>query len=257
MRDFRMFFFKVWNWHCTYIEFPNWQNALIDVKITDETPYENVLNILLEADIKKLNYLIITHPHQDHIWWLSKIVQNIEIDEFIYSPIYFKPNPTYNDWHIYEEMKKWNYCKKQFAVKKWWYTPIDDCRIDYLAPIDYLLNTQYDNVNNNWLLLKITCRWHSIIIPWDIEKDAWEYIDNNDIKDTTLLLASHHWNNSWYHLEKIKSMNLAFVVISTWPKTEYDADQKYRNQVRKNVYTTRTKRVVVKIDNENTLHVID
>jgi len=153
-------------------------------------------------------------------------------------------------------MKQGNHCTEKYEVKNGWYTEIGDCRIDYLAPVNYLLQNQSDNVNNNGLLLKITCRGHQIIIPGDIEEDAWEYINDSDIEGTTLLLASHHGNNSGYNLEKIRKMNLAFVVISTGFKTEHDADKKYRNQVEKNVYTTRTKRIVAKIDSENTLHII-
>jgi len=49
-------------------------------------------------------------------------------------------------------------------------------------------------------------------------------------------------------------MNLAFVVISAGSKTEYDADEKYKRQVKNNVYTTRRSRVVARIDNDNVLH---
>ena len=254
MRDFKIFFFKVGNGHCLYIEFPNGKNGLVDVKVSTENNNDNIIDVL--SGVKKIDYLFITHPHQDHIGGLSELISNFKIGTFIYSPIYFRPSPVYNDWNIYEKMKQGDYCDQKYEVKSGWNTKIGDCRIDYLAPVDYLLQNQSDNVNNNGLLLKITCRGHKIIIPGDIEEDAWEHINNSDIEGTTLLLASHHGNNSGYNLEKIKKMNLAFVIISSGPKTEYDADQKYRNQVRKKVYTTRIKRIVAKIDSGNTLHII-
>ncbi len=160
----------------------------------------------------------------------------------------------YDDWTIYEQMKQGYHCKGKFEVKNGWYTTIGDCRIDYLAPHNELLKTMPDNINNNGLLIKITCGGHKIIIPGDIESDGWDYVNDEDIKNSTLLLASHHGNNSGYNLEKIKIMNPAFVVISTGPKTEHDADQKYRGQVRNDVYTTRQERVVTRIDEKNTLH---
>jgi len=87
MRNFRIFFFKVGNGHCTYIEFSNGTNALVDVKVCDEADnLENVIKILHDANIKKFDRLIITHPHRDHIGGLSKILDNFTIDRFLYSP---------------------------------------------------------------------------------------------------------------------------------------------------------------------------
>lgn len=257
MRDFRIFFFKVGNGHCSYIEFPNGENGLIDVKVNRENGYDNIIDIFKNAQIDKIDNLFITHPHQDHIGGLTELVSNFKIGTFIYSPIYFEPDPIYDDWNIYEQMKQGYYCKEKYEVKNGWSAKMGDCQVNFLAPFDDLLESQSDNVNNNGLFLKIVCRRHKIIIPGDIESDGWEYINDEDIEGSTLLLASHHGNNSGYNLQKIRTMNLAFVVISTGPKTEHDADQKYRNQVRKGIFTTRQKRVVAKIDEENALHMLD
>ena len=257
MRYFKILFFNVGNGPCSYLEFPNGKNGLIDVKVNKEGGNDNIVAILKKAHISKIDYLFITHPHQDHIGGLSELVSNFMIGEFIFSPVNFKPDPIYDDWKIYEEMKQGYYSEVKNEVRNGWYTPIGDCRVDYLAPFDSLLRTQSDNVNNNGLLIKITCKGHKIIIPGDIESDGWGHVNDNDIRSSTLLLASHHGNNSGYNLQKIKIMNPAFVVISTGTKTEHDADKKYRNQARKGVFTTRQKRIVAKIDEKNTLHLIN
>ncbi len=257
MSDFRIFFYKVGDGHCSYIEFPNGKKGLVDVKVNKENNYDNIIARFEKAEIKKIDYLFITHPHQDHISGLSELIKNFKIGSFLYSPIDFKPDPVYEDWNVYEKMKQGNHCEKKYEVKNGWYTDIGDCKINYLAPVDELLEKQPNNVNNNGLLLKITCRGHKIIIPGDIESDGWEYIKDKDIENSTLLLASHHGNKNGYNLEKIKKMNPAFVVISAGPKTEHDADQRYKNIVRKKVYTTRQSRVTAKIDEECTLHMPD
>ncbi len=256
MKDFKIFFFKVGNGHCSYVEFPNGKNGLIDVKVSSEKNDDNIIEVLKNAKISRIDYLFITHPHRDHIGGLKELVGNFKIGTFIYSPIYFEPTPTYEDWIIYEGMKKGYYCESKYEVKNGWHTTIDNCKINCLAPFDYSLNTQPHNVNNNGLLLKITCNGHKIIIPGDIEKGGWDLVNDQDIRNTSLLLASHHGNNSGYNLQKIKAMNLEFVVISAGPKTEHDADQKYKNQARKGVYTTRQKRVVAKIDQNGTLSIV-
>lgn len=256
MGDLKLFFYKVGDGHCSYVEFPNGENGLIDVKVNYEEDYDNVINRLKSVNIDHLDYLFITHPHRDHIGGLKEIVGNFSIGEFICPPVDFVPDPIYDDWEIYEEMRKGNHCEKVSEVTEGWYSEIGDTRIDYIAPRKKLLEECPDDINNNGLILRIKCRGHWIIIPGDTEIECWEQIPDSEIKGTTLLLASHHGNNSGYCLEKIKAMNLAFVVISAGPKTEYDADKKYLNQVRKKVYTTRQNRIIARIDEENTLHMI-
>ena len=249
-----MFFYKVGNGHCTYIEFPNGKNGLIDVYVNTEEGYDNVVERLKKANITKIDYLFITHPHRDHIQGLSLLKNNFKIGQFICSPIKFTPDPIYEDWQIYEKIRSGNFCDSSHEVTEGWYTNIGDVRIDYLAPKKQLLKNYPKDVNNNSLILSIQCNGHKIIIPGDMEEAGWSYIPDEHIKDSTLLLASHHGNDSGYHPEKTKAKDLAFVVISSGPKTEHDADNKYRQHVRKKVYTTRSGKIITRIDSNNTLH---
>lgn len=258
MRDFKIFFFKVGNGHCSYVEFPNGDNGMIDVKVSKERGDDNIIDILKNASISQIDNLWITHPHRDHIGGLKELIDNFKVNVFYYSPVKFEPDPVYDDWLIYEQLKKGFYCNEKYRATEGIYTTIDnDVRIDYLAPSYSVMMYPSGNVNNDGLLLKINCRRHNILIPGDIEEDGWDSITDYLIGSTTLLLASHHGNNSGFNSKKIKAMNLSFAVISAGAKTEHDADQKYRNVVKRNVYTTRQKRIVAKIDENNTLHMID
>lgn len=257
MRDFRIFFLKVGNGHCSYIEFPNGENALIDVKVCDEdNSLDNIIDILKEVHITTIDLLIITHPHRDHIGGLSKLVNNFTIKSFIHSPVEFTPDPIYNDWEIYKDMKQGYHCNKACEVMHGWKSTIDDARIDYIAPSKTFLDNWPDDVNNNGLVLSVSCRGHKIIIPGDTEKDGWDYIADSSIENSTLLLAPHHGNKSGFHLEKMKRVNPGFVVISAGSKTEHDADGRYRNIANKNIYTTRQSRTVARIDEDRVLHMI-
>lgn len=255
MKDFRIFFFKVGNGHCSFIEFSDGTNALVDVKVCDENyGLDNIISIFNKAMINRIDRLIITHPHQDHIEGLSQVVRNFKINEFIYSPINFIPQPIYDDWKIYEDMKAGRYCNRPVAVKKGWNTTVGSERIDYIAPLQTLLQNWPDDVNNNSLVLKITARGHIIIIPGDMEEAGWNYISDNDIKGVSLLLASHHGNKTGYNREKMKMMNPAYVAISAGPKTEHDADDRYRKIARNKVCATRRNRVIATINNLNAMY---
>ena len=139
MRDFRLFFYKVGNGHCSYVEFPNGENGLIDVKVSHEESHDNVIKRLKAASISHLDYLFITHPHRDHITGLSGIVGNFSVGVFICSPVSFIPNPIYDDWGIYESMRKGRYYSKTYEVTEGWNSTIGDTRIDYIAPLKWFL----------------------------------------------------------------------------------------------------------------------
>ena len=66
------------------------------------------------------------------------------------------------------------------------------------------------------------------MICGDTEEAGWKGVPDWQIKDTTLLLASHHGNKSGYHLPKIQVMAPKYVVISAGEKTEADADNRYK-----------------------------
>ncbi|MFC1686737.1 ComEC/Rec2 family competence protein [Nanoarchaeota archaeon] len=255
MRDFKIFFFKVGNGHCSYLEFPNGENAIVDLYVTDEDNHDNIINILKEANISRIDYLILTHPHRDHIQGLSKLKSFFNIGQFICSPVNFTPDPIYEDWKVYEQMRHKKYCENAYEITEDWHKVIGDTRIDCVAPLKKLLKEYPGYVNNNSLVLRINCRGHNIILPGDMEEFGWEYINNEKIKNSTLLLASHHGNKNGYHNKKTKVKNPSFIVISTGKKTEHDADDRYRDHAKKGLYTTRNGRIVAKIDNKHTLHI--
>ncbi len=257
MGDCKLFFFRVGNGHCTYIEFPNGENGLIDVKVSHENDNDNIITVFEKAGIKRIDNLFITHPHRDHITGLKDLINKFKVDNFYFSPVGFRPDPVHDDWLVYEEMKNAQHCAHSFKVMQNACTTVgDDVQIDYLAPtVGSLFYNK--NVNDNGLVLRIYCRGHKIVIPGDIETDGWENVDDNMLRDITLLLASHHGNNSGFNRNKIRTMNPAFIVISSGPKTEHDADEKYKRIARKKVYTTRMKRIVARIDSKRTLSIID
>ena len=64
---------------CTYIEFPNGQNMMIDCGMPSAATY--IVEDLLDSGIDHLDYVIITHSHADHAKGLSNVLANIKVDK--------------------------------------------------------------------------------------------------------------------------------------------------------------------------------
>ena len=59
------------------------KNMLIDAGTTQST--KDLINYLKKQKIDKLDYLVETHPHEDHIGGMSKIIDKFEVSKF-YAP---------------------------------------------------------------------------------------------------------------------------------------------------------------------------
>jgi len=227
-----LYFLSVGNGHSTYIQFPNGQNALID--INTYSGKHNPVQLMKNVGIKSLDYLIITHPHRDHISGFAELVKNIAIRSFTWSPVDFTPDPIYDDWQAYENLKaSLRYSTRSIIEHTIGGTFLNGLlyggvNVTYILPPNHTLLADADNVNDRSLIIRLTYGNNKILICGDTEETGWQKIPNYKIKDITLLLASHHGNNSGYCLEKLNMMSPKYVVISAGEKTEADADNKYR-----------------------------
>jgi phosphoribosyl 1,2-cyclic phosphodiesterase len=93
----KLFFFRIGNGHCTYIEFPNGERGFVDLnrKLPDEG--EDPLQIVWNAGIRRINHLFITHPHRDHITGFKVLFDSFTVGDFYFSGVPFRPDPVYED----------------------------------------------------------------------------------------------------------------------------------------------------------------
>jgi beta-lactamase superfamily II metal-dependent hydrolase len=249
----KLFFFRIGNGHCTYIEFPNGERAFVDLNRKLPNEGENPLQIVWNAGVRRIDRLFITHPHRDHITGFKVLFDSFTVSYFYFSGVPFRPDPVYEDWLSYEEKKR-NH-PTRYQVGAGYYTQVGQVRIDYLMPPASLITGTNDDVNNNSLLLKFTYGTTRILICGDTEEDGWRRVSDYDISNIDLLLAAHHGNDSGYYQPKVRVMNPKYVVISAGPGTPHDADHKYRPYARIGVYTTRTARVVADCDDRGNVSI--
>lgn len=250
----KLFFFRIGNGHCTYIEFPNGERGFVDLNRKSPNEGEDPLQIIWDAGIRRIDHLFITHPHRDHITGFKALFDSFQVGSFYYSGVYFRPDPVYDDWLIYEEKRRSHTNRNQVGVG--YFTSVGQVRIDYLLPPATLITGTNEDINNNSLLLKFTYGATRILVCGDTDEDGWRRVSDYNISNMDLFLAAHHGNDSGYYQPKVRVMNPKYVVISAGSRTPHDADQKYRQYARYGVYTTRTSRVVATCDERGNISLV-
>ena len=92
--DLKIYFFNAGKADAILIEKNN-KYFMIDTG--EESLSEEILDYFKKNNIKKLDYLIITHFDKDHVGSASSIIDNIEIGEVLQSN-YIKDNVYYNNY---------------------------------------------------------------------------------------------------------------------------------------------------------------
>ena len=80
----RVSFIDVGQGDCIYISCDG-KNMLIDCG--EKSEYTNVISYLNREEATRLDYVIATHPHSDHMGGMSKIIKQFEVGEVIIPPL--------------------------------------------------------------------------------------------------------------------------------------------------------------------------
>lgn len=185
-----------------FIEISNNQTMLIDGA---EAYFEKtIIDYIKNLGYNKIDYVIATHPHTDHIGGLSQIINTFDIDK-IYMPKVVSTSKTYENLlkTIKDKGLKINTAKANVNI-----IDNNDLKIDIIAPN----NESYSSLNNYSAVLKITYKDRSFLFMADAEKISENEI-TADIK-ADVIKVGHHGSNTSSSLEFIKRVNAKYAIIS-------------------------------------------
>ena len=151
-----------------FIELPNNETMLIDAAESYQS--ENIINYLKNLNYQKIDYVIGTHPHTDHIGGLKDIINTFEIGK-IYMPKVVSTTKTYENllMAIKDKNLKINTAKAGTSI-----IDTDTLKINILAP-----NSEtYTELNNYSVVTKITYGTTKFLFMGDAEK-----LSENEIKE--------------------------------------------------------------------------
>jgi len=219
-------FFAVDKGNMTLVQFSNGINMLVDCHCSSgrPTPAE-----YLESKIQKLDFAVVTHPHQDHLTGLKDVCEKFRPPYLWHNGRYFKPDPVYDDWSYYEQLRagKLSYCTPT-AVRNGHFATIGDSRVYVVGPpVPYLQDTS-DDENNNGILLSIATGNAKVVLTGDTEKHQWEVTGLSRLANASIFLASHHGREDGFSSVALRVIEPQHIVISDGEPAETDATDKYR-----------------------------
>lgn len=193
-----------------FVELPNNETMLIDAAESYQS--ENIINYLKNLNYQKIDYVIGTHPHTDHIGGLKNIINTFEIGK-IYMPKVVSTTKTYESllMAIKDKNLKINTAKAGTSI-----IDTDALKINILAP-----NSEtYTELNNYSVVTKITYGTTKFLFMGDSEKLIENEIKENVTAD--VIKIGHHGSNTSSSIDFIKKVNAKYGIISVGLNNKYN-----------------------------------
>jgi beta-lactamase superfamily II metal-dependent hydrolase len=203
-----------------YVELPNGQNMLIDAgNNADGKPVVNYLRNTLK--VKRIDYLIGTHAHEDHIGGLDTVIKNFTIGSVIMPYLPEKSVPTTK---TYEDVLDAIVEKKLTATEAYGGQLLlnDDAhqlKIEILSPVK---NKYYENMNDYSIVMRLTYKNRSFLFTGDAETlPENEMLNAGYDLSADVLKLGHHGSSSSSSEKFVKAVNPTYAVITCGRNNDY------------------------------------
>lgn len=190
----------------------NGKNILIDSGPNDSR--QKLLNYLEEQNIKKLNYVIATHPDEDHIGNMDDVIDKYDIETFIAPK---KVSNTRAFESMADSLKKKN---MKIDVPK----PTDELDLGKQTKAEIIApnSESYADTNNYSVVLKITYGDTRFLFTGDAEKESEsEMLENGYDLKSDVLKVGHHGSSTSTSEKFLDKVNPEIAVISCGRDNKY------------------------------------
>ena len=210
--ELKVHFLDVGQGDSILIQFPDGRNMLVDAGGNDDA--SKVVSYLKKTDVKRLDYLIGTHPHEDHIGSLDTVINSFQIGDVI------MPKVTHTTRTFRDVLEAIDRKGLQIRPAKAGVSIMEDgllaARI--LAPC----REDYDELNDYSAVIMLTCGEVSFLLSGDAEALSEKDILASGVAvKADVLKVGHHGSNSSTSAAFLKAVGPSYAVISVGAENDY------------------------------------
>ncbi|HAN44068.1 MAG TPA: hypothetical protein DCP97_01615 [Ruminococcaceae bacterium] len=209
------------------------KTALIDTG--EKTEGETVSRYLKSNGISRIDYLVATHPHSDHMGSMSYIVDTFDIGEVIMPPIPDDIMPTARFFTDALKSIKNKGLKITTAKAGQRLELGSNAVLTVLGPVQ-----QFDSLNNISVVCRLSLGKTSFLFTGDMEAEAETALLKSGAKlSSTVLKLGHHGSKTSTTQKFLDEVNPSYAVISV------GADNSYSHPHQETLKKLKTKKIPV------------
>ena len=193
-----------------FIQLPNNETMLIDAGEAYKS--DSVINYLNNQGIAKIDYVVGTHPHTDHIGGLEEVINTFDVGS-IYMPKATSTSKTYEDLLTTISNKG---LKVKTAKSGGVVLDEDNLKLEFIAPN----SDSYSNLNNYSAVLKLTYLDNTFLFMGDAETLSEDEITSDVNAD--VIKVGHHGSDSSSSIEFVKRVSPEYAIIMVGEGNSYN-----------------------------------
>ncbi|HUV05327.1 MAG TPA: ComEC/Rec2 family competence protein [Armatimonadota bacterium] len=209
-------FLDVGQGDCILLQTPDGRNVLIDAGDRDSA--EDVVRYLDRHGVDRIDLLVITHPHMDHIGGLPRVLERFGVSQVIDAG-YPHGSQTYKEVLSSFQARRIDYRRgsayQRPQVSK-------SVSLDIIWPADDYVPSGEAALNNGSVVVRATYGDVSLLLPGDIQSEAEDRIlaARRELQSTILKVA-HHGSQESTSNEFLQVVWPQYAVISVGAENQY------------------------------------
>jgi len=166
---------------------------------------------------REIDFMVLTHPHSDHIEGLIEVLKRYKVDNVLISGV-----NVFDDEYkeFLKEIRMQNI--KIFVAESNADFVFGDVKMDIIYPFNEIVGQNFANINNSSVGMRISYKDKNILLLGDLETvGEKELLSTNLPRDVDIYKASHHGSKTASSFEFVKKLSPKTIVIQVGENNKF------------------------------------
>lgn len=178
---------------------------------------QQIINYLNSLNVKKLDYVVATHQHSDHIGGIPEVFENFGVDNIIMPRLTEAQTPTNSTYTAFLKAIQ-NSNAKVIASKVGAKYTLGGAEFEILGPV----TNDAEDINSMSVVVKVTYGENSFLFTGDAETDEEnEVLDTGADLDCDVFHAGHHGSYTSSSKNFLNAVTPEICIISCGADNDY------------------------------------